>query len=133
MQLLIQISLLVSIIIIAVQLVLNIVVIGVYLLKRLHLRDEEVIVEDFAAILLSAILNDDVHGLLLDSLEEAGAALAHFRWLRWHRALHSRLSGPRGWLVEVAKALMIPRDVIVSAIVFKFHLSDAIEYSTVLV
>jgi len=62
----------------------KIVVISFYLLVGLNFCNEEVVVLDFAAFTLFAVLNDDIHGLLLNSLEESSAALAHFGWLTWH-------------------------------------------------
>lgn len=80
-------------------------------------RYEKVIVEYIAAFPLLAVLDDDVHRLFFYTLEESGAAFAHFGWLTWHCALHSGLPGPHGGLVQVAEALVVPIHVIESAIV----------------
>ena len=87
------------------------------LLVRLYFRYEKVIIEYIAVFPLFAILDDDVHRLFFYTLEESSAAFAHFGWLTWHCALHSGLSGPHGWLVKVAETLVVPIDVIESAIV----------------
>lgn len=99
----------------------------------MNFGDEKVIVLEFYAFTLFAVFNYDIHGLLLNSLEESSAALAHFGWLTWHRALHSGLPGPIDGLIEVSKALVIPVDVIESSLIIELDVLSLVKYATVLV